>query len=130
MAVAETVTVPATVVPEIGATMATVGGVLSGRRPVSSGAGTLTRKASRRPRPMLLVQMKYWPVTSRLPFGSFESLSPTKFMSVITGATTRTRKEPSSGKQMTSFARGRFTRLAPPPHAYCCSGGTPDVVLA
>src|SRR5438445_9156151 len=72
VAVAETVTMPATLVPAAGAVMATVGGVVSGSRPVSRCPGTLTRKASRRPRPILPVQVKYWPVTSRLPFGSFE----------------------------------------------------------
>ena len=38
--------------------------------PVSNWPGTLTRKASTREPPALLVQMKYLPVTSRLPLGS------------------------------------------------------------
>jgi hypothetical protein len=38
--------------------------------PVSICPGTLTKKASTRAPPVLLVQIKYWPVTSRLPFGS------------------------------------------------------------
>jgi hypothetical protein len=38
----------------------------------SLSCGTRTMKASLRPVPMLLVQMKYSPVTSRFPFGRFE----------------------------------------------------------
>lgn len=38
--------------------------------PVSNCPGILTRKASTREPPVLLVQMKYSPVTSRLPLGS------------------------------------------------------------
>ena len=39
---------------------------------VSSCTGTFTMNASARLPPMLLVQTKYSPVTSRLPLGSFE----------------------------------------------------------
>jgi hypothetical protein len=38
--------------------------------PVSNWPGTLTIKASTREPPALLVQIKYFPVTSRLPLGS------------------------------------------------------------
>ena len=69
-AVAETVTVPLTLAPSAGAVSETTGGVVSAGVPVSNWLGTLTRNASSRPPPMLLVQMKYWPVTSRLPLGS------------------------------------------------------------
>src|SRR5207253_2677269 len=55
-AVAVTVTVPVTAAAAVGAVMATVGARTSG--PLSSWAGTLTRKASRRLPPRLLVQMK------------------------------------------------------------------------
>src|SRR2546427_10031143 len=67
-ALADTVTVPMTVDPELGAMIDTVGGTRS-VGPVSSGAGTLTIKASSREPPELLVQMKYCPGTSRLPLG-------------------------------------------------------------
>src|SRR5207302_2298311 len=117
------VMVSATVTPAAGEVIETVGGVVSSKF-VSTCAGTLTRKASNRLVPTLLVQMKYWPVTSRLPFGSLEYASPppVAFMSVITGATTKTRKEPSKRKHTTSLTRGPFVLSAPLPHAYCCSG--------
>src|SRR5688572_9581569 len=47
----------------------------------------------------------------------------------MTGATTRTRREPSRGKQRISLARGRSTRLAPLPHAYWSPAGTPGRAL-
>ena len=72
LALAERVILSKTVAPVGGAVMETAGGVMSDAPPVSSWAGTLTRKASRRLPPVLLVQMKYWPVTSRLPLGYFE----------------------------------------------------------
>ena len=51
-------------------------------------------------------------------------------MSVITGATTRTRSESSSRKQAISLARGPFTPLAPLPQAYCWATGTAAVAFA
>src|SRR5437016_3756970 len=72
VALAERVILSKTVAPVGGAVMETAGGVMSDAPPVSRWAGTLTRKASRRLPPVLLVQIKYWPVTSRLPLGYFE----------------------------------------------------------
>src|SRR5437879_12606573 len=117
------VMVSATVTPAAGEVIETVGGVVASKL-VSACAGSLTRKASNRLVPTLLVQMKYWPVTSRLPFGSLEYASPppVAFMSVITGATTKTRKEPSKRKHTASLTRGPFVLLAPLRHAYGCSG--------
>ena len=130
-AVADVVTVPVTVVPEIGAVIDAVGGTRS-MPSVSSWDGTLTMKASSREPSRLLVHMKYCPVTSRLPLGYFEYLAPPPdaFMSVITGATTSTRNEPSRRKQTISLTRGPLRALEPLPHTYCCSGGTPAIALA
>src|SRR5438128_2227393 len=44
--------------------------------------------------------------------------------SVITGATTRTRSDPSMLKQMISLAHTASTREAPLPQAYCWEAGT------
>src|SRR2546428_6692539 len=123
--------VSATVIPAAGEVIETVGGVVSSKL-VSKCAGTLTRKASNRLVPTLLVQMKYWPVPSKLPLGNFEYASPPPlaFMSVITGATTKTWKEPSRRKHTTSLTRGPFVLSAPPPHTYCWSGGRVGFVFA
>src|SRR5439155_22557434 len=51
-------------------------------------------------------------------------------MSVITGATTKTRREPFKRKHTISFARGPFVALAPLPQTYCCSGGAPGRAFA
>ena len=48
-----------------------VGGGCDGLAPRRS-SGTRTMNASRRPEPAFAVQMKYSPVTSRLPFGIFQ----------------------------------------------------------
>src|SRR2546426_345457 len=57
-AVAETVTAPLSMAPAVGVVSDTVGAVVSPEVLLSSWAGTLTRKASRRLPPRLLVQMK------------------------------------------------------------------------
>src|SRR6185369_10766530 len=49
-----------------------VGVAVAGGAPAPAIGGIFTRYASRRPVPALAVQMKYSPVMSRLPFGSFE----------------------------------------------------------
>src|SRR5215471_8029512 len=81
LALAVMVTVPLTVAPAAGAVRDTVGLVVSaggggggGVPPVSTPrtcVGTLTMNASSRLPAVLLVQMKYCPVTSRLPLGDF-----------------------------------------------------------
>src|ERR1043166_2229776 len=64
-AVAETAPAPLSAAPSTGAVRTTTGAWESGDTPVSTCEGTWTRKASSRPPPMLLVQMKYWPLPSR-----------------------------------------------------------------
>ena len=48
----------------------------------------------------------------------------------MTGATTSTRSEPSSGKHTISLLRGAMWRYAPPPQAYCWLAGVPGWALA
>ena len=59
VALAERVILSKTVAPVGGAVMETAGGVMSDAPPVSRWAGTLTRKASSRFPPRLVVQIKY-----------------------------------------------------------------------
>ena len=64
-------------------------------------------------------------MTSRFPLGCLAYASqqpPGASISVITGATTKIRIDPSSGKQKISFARGQSSLLAPLPQTYCFSG--------
>src|SRR5439155_25883161 len=126
-AIAETAVTPATVAPLSGEVIETLSPL------VSSSTGTFTMKASNRVLAMLLVQMKYWPVTSRFPLGSFPyppPAPPGAFMRVMTGATIKTRSEPSRGKHTTSSARGPLGLLAPLPQAYCWSADTPGFAFA
>ena len=75
--------------------------------------------------PPFVVQMKYSPVMSRLPFGNFQyaSLSipplPDALTSVIVGATTSVSSEPFSLKQTISLMRGAVAALPLLAHATC-----------
>ena len=65
-----------------------------------------------------------------MPFGDLESLSPPPgaLRSVMTGATTNSRFDPSKRKQTISFSRvATPSRLLP--QACCCSGATPDFLF-
>src|SRR6185436_635211 len=126
-------TVPSTVALFVGAVMETEGGVVSGGGVLLSlQPGTRATNASRRPL-AFDVQIMNSPVGSRLGRGTRLSSEgpPAPARSVIAGATTSTRSDPSSGKQTRSPSRGAGAEPGarnPPWQAYC-DVGSPGLAL-